>query len=660
MSDRYTASASSISAKDYKGKEHSVTEFTVTEELSKPFEIKLTLVSSTFEVSSQIGQKLTVNRYDNESGSLKLSRSYNGVITHIQQTGLDSTLQYTSYEIILRPWLWLLTQTHAFRVYQTKSTKDIVSDIFTNAGFSGSFKVNSLPSTKREYCLQYNESDFDFVSRLLSEEGIHYFFEHSDGDHTLVLQDAKNPFSKSDVAKFDMTETRTGSNPLIEKWMPMSDFHGVSIELTAYDYSQTKLVSSKASKSSNSVGNNSKLTALHYPTLGITGDMTDLASNLVKRRIEHIEQCYSQVKATSQNDYFYVGTWFSLSSHLDKSQLGDFLVTKMTTNYDQNNNCTSEVELISTSTPHYPDVLPKQRVHGLQSAVVAGSTAGDINQDEQGRVRIQFHWDTEASGDKTSCYVRVAQMMAGSSYGTQFVPRVGHEVLVAFIDGDPDQPIITGSVYNSKNAPPYAEANTTKTGMSTKLQGVSNELYFDDKKDNELVYLHATKDLTQEIDNNQTDTIKGEYQQSVTKQMTISTEDNYSLTSSKDITEKAQNITIEADSSIELKVGSSKITMSTSSIAIEATSIDIKASNALSMQGVTVESKATSSNKISGATTALEAQTSNSIKGLSITIDAQTTLSAQGQLSAEFKSGLKGTFDGGVLGELKGAIVKVN
>lgn len=660
MTDQYSASASSISAKDYQGKEHSVTEFSVTEALSEPFEIELLLVSSSFDISAQIGQKLTVNRYDNESGSLKLTRCYNGVITHIQQVGLDASLQYSRYKIVLRPWFWLLTQTHSYRVYQSQSTKDIVSDIFTNAGFSGAYKMNSLPSTKREYCLQYNESDYDFVSRLLSEEGVHYYFEHSDGDHTIVLQDAQNPFDKSDIAKFDMVEAPSGSNPLIEQWMPKSDFQGVSVELTAYDYSQSKLISSKVNKSSNSIGNNSKLASQYYPTLGISGDMTDLASNLVKRRIEQMEQSYQQVNAVSNNDYFYVGTWFSLSSHLDKSQLGDFLVTKMHTRYTADNRSFSEVELIPTSVPHYPNVLPKQVVNGLQSAVVAGSTSGDINQDEQGRVRVQFHWDTEASGDKTSCYVRVAQMMAGSSYGAQFVPRTGHEVLVSFIDGDPDQPIITGSVYNSQNPPPYAEANATKTGFSTKLSGVSNELYFDDKKDNELIYLHATKDLTQEIDNDQTDTIKGQYSQTVTKQIAISTEDNYSVESSKDMSEKAQTITLEADNTLELKVGSSKITMSTSSIAIEATSIDIKASNALSMEGTTVESQATSSNKISGATTALEASTSNSIKGLSVSIEAQTTLSAEGQLSAEFKSGLKGTFDGGVLGEVKGAIVKVN
>ena len=175
-----------------------------------------------------------------------------------------------------------------------------------------------------------------------------------------------------------------------------------------------------------------------------------------------------------------------------------------------------------------------------------------------------------------------------------------------------------------------------------------------------MLYLHAAKDLTQEVENNQTETIKGELSQTVTKAVSVSTEDNYSLSVTKALSEKAKSISIEADDSIELKVGSSKITLSSSSIAIEATNIDVKASSALNLEGTNVTSKATSANKVSGTTTALEATSSNSISGLSISIKADTTLSAEGSLSAEFKSGLKATFDGGVMGEVKGAIVKVN
>ncbi|PMJ92418.1 type VI secretion system tip protein TssI/VgrG [Vibrio sp. 10N.261.55.A7] len=659
MAEQFSASASSISAIDYNGIEHVVTTSKIHEALSEPFKIEITLVSKSFSIESQLGQNIAVNHYINQSGSLKLSNTVNGVITHIQHNGMDDKLQYSSYNIILRPWFWLLKHTHNFRVYQNQSTKDIVSDIFSQAGFSGEVKYGSLPSAKREYCLQYDESDFDFVCRLLAEEGLHYYFTYSSSGHTLVIQDAQTPFEKANVSKFDMVETPSGNNPLIELWQPMSSFHGASIELSAYDDSQTKLVTSKATKSSHTIANNTKLTSVQYPPLGILGDKTDLASNLAKRRLEQLEQNFQLVEAQASHDSFAVGSWFTLDSHLDKSLLGEYSVIALDTAYSQDG-VTSSARLIAKDTPHYPEPLSKRKIAGLQSAVVAGSTAGEINQDDHGRVRIQFHWDTETSGDKTSCYVRVAQMLAGSGYGSQFVPRVGHEVLISFIDGDPDQPIITGSVYNSKNSPPYKEENATKSGVRTQLEGLSNELYFDDKKDNELIYMHAAKDLTSEVEENQTETIKGELAQTVTKQITVTTEDNYTLEVTKTLSEKGKAIKLEGSDSLDLVVGSSKISMSSSAISIEATNIDIKASSGLTLEGVNVTSKATSANKISGLTTSLEATSSNTIKGLSVDIGADTTLSAEGQLSAEFKSGLKATFDGGVMGELKGAIVKVN
>lgn len=660
MADQFSAAASALSAKDYSGEEHKATELRVTEGVSAPFEIQVTIVAKSFDVKEQLGQGLTITRYTNESGTLTASRVFHGMIIRAQQLGLDSSLQYASYQLTLRPWLWLLKHTQAFRVYQNQSTQDIVTDIFTQAGFSGWYSTNSLPSTKREYCLQYNESDFDFVTRLLAEEGINYFFTHSDDSHKLVLQDAQTPFDQASTSKFDMSETPSGDNPLITHWQPECSFHGTSIELEAYDYTQSKLVSSKAKTSSHSIASNSKLSTVHYPPLGIVGDYTDLADNLVKRRLEQLEQNYERVLLSASQDEFTIGSWFSLASHLDTAQLGDYAVVETRFYYSESVECEARVTVIPKAVPYYPTPQPKPVIQGLQSALVAGSTAGDINQDDQGRVRIQFHWDTDASGDKTSCYVRVAQMMAGSSYGSQFVPRAGHEVLVSFIDGDPDQPIITGCVYNSKNTPPYNEENTTKSGWKTQLSGESNELYFDDKQDNELIYLHAAKDLTREVENDLTETVQGEVKQTVTKAMTITTEDNYSLTSSKTLSENAKTITIEADDKLELIVGSSKITMSSSSVTIESESIDIKASSDLSLEGTNVSSSATSSNTISGATTSLEASGSNSISGLSISMDADTSLTAQGQLSAEFKSDLKATFDGGVMGEVKGAIVKVN
>ncbi len=660
MADQFSSTAGTMAATDSSNQEHLVSHFSVTEALSEPFYIELTLVSKTFSTPSQLGQSLTVHRYDTSDGSLKLQQTFNGIVTKVTHQGLDANLQYTSYKVELRPWFWLLQHSHNFRVYQNQSTKEIISDILDNSGVSSSYSANSLPSTKREYCLQYNESDYDFVCRLLAEEGIHFYFEHSDGDHQMVLHDAQKPFNQADINKFDMVETPSGNYPVIEKWQPESEFHGASVELTNYDYSQTKLISSGIKKTNHTIANGTKLATRHYPSHGITGDFTDLSSNLVKRRIEQLEQNYLRINATTTIDAFDIATWFSLASHIDTSQLGDFSVIAISRQFDSDNLSQIQLKLVPKETSYYPTPHPKPQVHGLQSAIVAGSNAGDINQDDQGRVRIQFHWDTTTTGDKTSCYVRVAQAMAGNGYGTQFIPRAGHEVMVAFLGGDPDNPVITGSVYNSSNPPPYKESNSTKTGISTKLQGETNELCFDDKQDNEQIYLHAAKDLLEEVENDHTQTIKGELAQTVTKKIAITTDDNYTLAAKESLQESAKTISITADDKIELAVGSSKITLTTSAITIEANSIDIKADNTLSLQGMNVESKATSANKVSGTTTSIEATSSNDIKGMSVSLDAQTTLSAQGQLSAEFKSGLKATFDGGVMGELKGAILKVN
>ena len=169
MPDKYSASAGLMSAKDYKSQEHLVSDFTVTQALSIPYEITVTIVSSTFDAQDQLGQLLTVNRYSNESGSNKLQRTFNGVVTRIEQLGLDANFQFLQFRVILKPWFWLLKHTHSFRVYQTQTTKDIISDIFDNAGFKGKYKLSSLPSTKENIaCSTMNQimtSLFDYLQK---------------------------------------------------------------------------------------------------------------------------------------------------------------------------------------------------------------------------------------------------------------------------------------------------------------------------------------------------------------------------------------------------------------------------------------------------------------------------------------------------------------
>ncbi|MCW8344577.1 type VI secretion system tip protein VgrG [Vibrio sp. ZSDZ65] len=663
MAEPYLASTSELTAKDYNSNEYLVSEATVHERFFEPYEITLVLYAKGLSATEQLGQTMTLNRYTFESGKQKLIRSFNGYVTNIINNGYDEGKQYASYTITLRPWLWLLTFTQNSRVFQNQSTKDIVSSIFSDAGFSSLYSANSLPSTKREYCIQYNESDYNFICRLLAQDGIQYYFEHSESSHKLILQDAEKPFSKAEIHQFDMASEPSGDYPLLQSWQSEHQFHSTSIELTNYDYSQSKLVSSKTSKATNTIANNTKLSLNQYGNDSITGDMTDLAA-LVKKRVEAMQSHYRQIIATSDIDAFFIGQYFSLESHADSAQLGDYLVVKQSIHYHSGNSgqgdCQSEVTVIPNTTPYLPSLIKKPSIHGLQSAIVAGSTAGDINQDEQGRVKILFQWDTQTSGDSTSCYVRVAQLMAGKGYGSQFIPRSGQEVLVSFINGDPDSPVITGSVYNSQHSPPYKEANATKSGVKTMLTGQSNEWYFDDKKDNELFYQHAAKDYTIDVENNHTTTVKGEVAYTATKQVTYTAQDAMTLNVTKTLCAKGKTVTIEGEDSLELKVGSSKITISSSAIKIESSAVDIKASNGLTLSGMTVDAKGSTSAKLSGASVTVDASGSGTIKGASLTLDAQTTLTAQAKLSADVKSNLKASINGAVMTEVKGAIVKVN
>ena len=256
--------------------------------------------------------------------------------------------------------------------------------------------------------------------------------------------------------------------------------------------------------------------------------MDDLADRLVKSRLAQVERNYNAIDAETNSVDVTPGVYLEVSAHPDKSQQGDYLVisTQQVFEMDSQNafSYTGHFSCVPKDNGHYPAHIEKPRVYGMQSATVAGKKEEEPASDDQGRIRIKFPWDVDADGDKTSCYVRVAQSMAGNGYGVQFIPRAEQEVLVSFIDGDPDQPVVTGTVYNSKHSPPYKTTDTTQSGIKTQLAGNSNELRFDDKKDNEQLYLHAAKDMLTEVENDSTKTIIGEQKTTVTKDSSLTTE----------------------------------------------------------------------------------------------------------------------------------------
>lgn len=681
MADFLKPEGSNLVAKSSKGTEYVSSRIVYRGSLSEPYTIEVDIYSQETDASAWLGQEFSCSYYDTLGTSRSAEKEFHGIVTEAQVMSAGESQRYLKHRLVLQPWFALLEFNKANRVFQEKSTNDIVTSIFSDLGFKGKYSSGSLPSTKRAYCLQFQENDKDFVERLLSEEGIHYYFDIDGKSHKLMLHDASLPFDTSGKVSLDHQLTATTSNEIISTWQPKFEFHTSGIELSNYDYSKTKLTTSKTKTSTHKIANSSKLSEVHFPTSSVSGLMDDLADRLAKSRLAQAERNFNRIEGQTNSYDLIPGKYIAVSSHPDKSQQGDYLLTQVEQVFEVDAQNAFQYqgtfECVPKDTGHYPEFIEKPKVNGMQSAVVAGKKAEEPASDDQGRIRIKFHWDTEASGDKTSCYVRVAQSMAGNGYGVQFIPRAEQEVLVSFIDGDPDQPVVTGTVYNSKHTPPYKTTDTTQSGIKTQLAGKSNELRFDDKKDNEQLYLHAAKDMLTEVENDSTTSIIGEQKTTITKDTSITTEKNYNLTATEninqttkknfalvatdDISEKGKNITLEADTKIELKVGSSKITITSSEISIESTNVTVDAKSAIKNSAANITHSAKAAFKADGATAAIAGKGSAEVtsKG-TLKLDAKASLTAQGALSAELKSNLKASLAGSVMSEVKGAIVKIN
>lgn len=684
MNEIIDPSGSYLVLKNASNKEFVASALIVTEVLSGDFEWTLDVLVSDSKPADWIGEEVSCSVFNVLGSSRSSLRDFKGFVVKAQAQSqrIDST--YYSIKLTVQPWLALLKYSKQCRVFQEQTTQAIVTSIFDELGFKGKYSVKSMPSSKREYCVQLNESDYEFVTRLLAEEGVHYYYGKDSKADTLYLQQASSPFSTENTATFDYAAAPSGDYEILDSWQREHNFHSASVELAGYDYNQTKLVTSKTKKSKYSLSGNTKLTEYEYPTASPKGDYSDLSSSLATICRGELDASYDVAFAKTSSVAPCTGHYLKLNAHPDSAEKGSYLVTEVTLKIIEQDGAFVGAQTSVSCTPQshdfYPESKSKPVIHGLQSAVVAGSTAGEPACDNLGRVRIKFHWDSE-TGDKTSCWVRVAQGMAGSGYGMQFLPRAGQEVLVSFINGDPDQPVVVSSVYNSKNKPPYAIANTTQNGVKTKLAGESNELRFDDKKDNESFYMHAAKDLTSEVVNDHSETVGGEMTLAVTKNIkqtvdkgytitakediTTKTEKNYALTATKNITEKGKEITLEADDKITLKVGDSSIVITSSKIEISSSTVEVSGDSKVSLEGgavnlkgspISVKSSGSMSLKSSssmalsaGTSLSAKGSTGVSVKGLNVDVKADVGATVKGSATAEISASGCTTVKGGVV-----------
>ena len=450
-------------------------------------------------------------------------RPFHGLVTSFERRGRTARIGH--YRLELRPTLWLLSRRTNCRIFQNLSVPQIVSEVLQNAGLRDFDLRLAATYPMRDYCVQYRETDHDFVLRLLEEEGIFFYFEHEASRHVLVLTDTpvNAPLCPGqDAFDYHALDDGTFGRDTVREFVVRDSIEAGAIALKDYSFldPNNHLHVQVRGKAGNP---NLELYDHHPGEYGVQAAGTRLA----KLRMQ--EQEVAAVRALGRGDgrSFLSGHRFTLRAHphpeldgkqfllvavhheLEQPSAFSTLGGEDTTTYENSFEC------VPAELPYRaPNVTPRPHIGGPQTAVVTGPKGEEIHVDQFGRIKVRFHWDRLGKGDEnSSCWVRVAQVWAGKQWGGLVHPRIGDEVIVEFLEGDPDRPIVTGSVYNARQMPPYAlPANKTQSGFKTRStpEGTPqnfNELRFEDKKGQEQVFLQAEKDLQFTIKNDRSGSV---------------------------------------------------------------------------------------------------------------------------------------------------------
>ena len=460
-------------------------------------------------------------------------RIYHGILTQAQWVG--KTEDYHHYKIVLRPWLWLLGHKADCRIFLDKNVKDIIKDVFSKAGFNDfEFRTNG-DYEEIAYCVQYRETDLAFVSRLMEHYGIYYFFEYSDGKHTLVLADSRSSHKAiPDLPKvpfLPLSQAELRPEQHLYGWVSERRFRTGKVQFNDYDYLKPRknlLAPSEASEKYT----HSKLEVYDYPG---KYDEESKGKDLSRFRLEAEQAADHRRIIEGDAASLHPGGLVTVEKHPTSAENREYLVVRSSHDFSSHHYRSSEAANDETAAPTDTDTkkdqvyygayefqpsdrpfrmlpaTPKPRIHGIQTAKVVGKKGEEneeISTDEHGRIWVQFFWDREP---KLTCPIRIAQVWASKKWGGIFIPRVAMEVVVEFLEGDPDRPLIVGAVYNGDNKVPYdLPDNKTIAGLksdSSKGGNGYNEFIFEDKKGSEEIRMHAEKDNNVRIRNSQTQNI---------------------------------------------------------------------------------------------------------------------------------------------------------
>lgn len=578
------------------------------------------------DLKSILQQSVTISFETNDKAGAFL----NGFVYRAENLG--TTGNHFQYRLQIGSCIELLNFSGGYRIFQEMSTIEIADQIFQDRGIKRNF-LNKTTQTyaPRSYCVQFGETDQAFLQRLFEEEGIYYFFSHQDNLHVFTLADdvsAHVPANGYETVSYRY-KTHPGSDEFLCNLSKIVNYGTGKISLGDYDYEKPSLAL-EAVKISSAV--KTPMERYDFPGRYKTVDAGQKSAQI---KMEAIDAQREQVTLSGNTKGIRAGYTFKLADHKTASLNEEYLVVASALTFFDRGWATGEVnqfEVSNTLTCQSKKIpfrleasVPKPCVYGPQIAKVTGKAGEEIWTDSLGRVKIQFPWDRLGTNDeKSSCWVRVAQLWAGNTWGAFSLPRIGEEVIVEFVNGDPDQPLVTGRVHNSARMPPNAlpdaQAKTVFRTRSTK--GGDNttfhELSFDDTLGKELIYFHSEFDFQRVVENN--DSLKVGFDKKSPGNRTVEIYNNESV--KVGLGSGGGTYSLEAASGITLKCGDSQIQITPQGVVISAPAITLKATGDLTSQGTNVTAKADAAMKISGQSALnLESPGETVVKGAMVKIN---------------------------------------
>ncbi|CAM2171454.1 Type VI secretion system spike protein VgrG1b [Burkholderia cepacia] len=484
------------------------------DELGRLFEFRIEALADSHSLSlkDMLGKPVTV-RIEQQDLS---TRYLNGIVARASLAGRRAE-RYYGYELIVRPWLWLATRRSDCRIFQNKTVPEIVQEVLSTYGFpiESHLAETYVP---RDYCVQYNETDAAFVSRLMEFEGIYYWFRHAEDTHTLMLSDAMSSHTAlpgyETIPYIARDRTAIADEEHIDGWLPAQEVSVGKHQTTDYDYTKPRadLSSQKVDPRGH---DHDSFASFEWP-----GGYRDDAPGAHYSRVRLEEQQAEHERASADTDVRGAapGYLFTLAHCPRADQNREYLIVRCQYRFQENAYASDQgaeavvhqtMMLVQPSSLPYrsPRDTPRPRTSGPQTATVVGPPGEEIWTDQYGRVKLQFRWDRYGqSNQDSSCWVRVSSPWAGGGFGGVQIPRVGDEVVVDFLNGDPDEPIVTGRVYNGEKMPPWGlPGSATQSGLLSRSSpgGTSehaNAFRFEDKKGAEQLWMHAERNFDAETE----------------------------------------------------------------------------------------------------------------------------------------------------------------